>query len=372
MTAMNLRQSGATQLSRRALLVAAGGVSALLGAPAKGVILPADWSHYEDPSTEFEVLRLTHPAYASYLPAWPGRAVSRHSEFAILASDRTGSMQLHRLDLKSGQSRVLVPVSHPRAFTLSADDRTVYFRHQDSVYALPLAGAPRVVGLGEFAHSQDARALCPSEDGTALWFSATTGERAGLIKLRLGARSEPALVLKQADIREPVPNPRRALVLWRSAGDSLWLCEHDGANTRRLDTPAGRVLQAMWSPDGQSVLYLHESGAVAEPIAIREQEVDSRADRLVATTSQYACFARNADATVFLGSSRSQAGPYVLLMLRITRRELPLCEHRSRDASASCLAFSPDSQRLFFQGDSEGKSVVYSMKLEKLVEKTEA
>jgi oligogalacturonide lyase len=169
-----------------------------------------------------------------------------------------------------------------------------------------------------------------------------------------------------------VPNPRRALVLWRSAGDSLWLCEHDGANLRRLDTPAGTVRQAMWSPDGQSVLYLHDPGAAAESVAIREQEVDSRADRLVAKTSQYACFARNANASVFLGSSRSKAGPYVLLLLRITRRELALCEHRSHDASASSLAFSPDSQRLFFQGDSEGQPVVYSMKIEKLVEKTEA
>ena len=128
----------------------------------------------------------------------------------------------------------------------------------------------------------------------------------------------------------------------------------------------------MWSPDGQSVLYLHEPGAAAESVAIREQEVDSRADRLVAKTSQYACFARNANATVFLGSSRSKAGPYVLLLLRIARRELPLCEHRSRDASASSLAFSPDSQRLFFQGDNEGRPVVYSMTLDKLVEKTEA
>jgi len=137
-----------------------------------------------------------------------------------------------------------------------------------------------------------------------------------------------------------------------------------------VETPAGRVLQAAWNPDGQSVLYLHET---ADRVAtLREQDVDSRADRLVAKTSQYACFARNADATVFAGASRSKAGPYVLLMLRVTRRELALCEHRSSEAAASGLAFSPDSRRLVFEGDKEGKPVVYSVKLDRLVEETES
>jgi oligogalacturonide lyase len=372
MTAMNLWQPGATRPSRRTLLLASVGVSALIGAPAKGGILPADGNHYDDPTTEFEVRRLTQPSYSSYLPAWPGRAVSRRSEFAIVATDRTGSLQLQRLDLKSGQSRVLAPIGAPRAFTLSADDRTVYYHDQDSLFAVPIAGASRGVRLWSSAHPAPASPLCPSEDGTTLWFSTTTDQGAGLMKLPLGARAEPVLVLQQAGLREPVPNPRRSLVLWRSVEDSLWLCQHDGANLRRLDTPAGTVRQAMWNPDGQGVLYLHEPAAAGESVAIREQEVDSRADRLVAKTSQYACFARNANATVFVGASRSKAGPFVLLLLRITHRELALCEHRSRDASASSLAFSPDSQRLLFQGDAEGKPVVYSMHIEKLVEKTEA
>ena len=93
MTAMNLWQPGAARPSRRALLLARAGVSAPVAAPEKGGILPADWTHYDDPSTEFEVRRLTHPGYSSYLPAWPGRAVSRRSDFVIVASDRTGSLQ---------------------------------------------------------------------------------------------------------------------------------------------------------------------------------------------------------------------------------------------------------------------------------------
>jgi len=370
MAAMEQWQSGAKGLSRRAVLLSTVGVPALLGAPPKGTILPPDLTRYDDPSTEFQVVRLTSAAYSSHLPACPGRAISRHSQFAVVASDRTAEMQLHWLDLKSGQNRVLAPIGYPRAFTLSTDDRTIYFRDEHSLAALPLTGTPRVVRLWEPAPGAEPVSLCASEDGTSLWFAEKAGGTATLLKLRLLPKAKPEVVVKSAEIRQPIPNPRRALVLWLSSGDTLWLGEHDGANQRRVETPAGRVLQAAWNPDGQSVLYLHET---ADRVAtLREQDVDSRADRLVAKTSQYACFARNADATVFAGASRSKAGPYVLLMLRVTRRELALCEHRSSEAAASGLAFSPDSRRLVFEGDKEGKPVVYSVKLDRLVEETES
>jgi oligogalacturonide lyase len=378
MAAMDLWQPGAECFSRRRLLRAAGAVLAasapgLRGAPGKGETLPADWLRYTDPSTEFEMLRLTNPAYSSHLSAPPGRCVGRRGELVILATDRTGTPQLQRLDLKSGQSRVLTAASHlhPGAFSLSADDRTAYYLDGAGLFSVSL-GNLRVSQLWEAPSPMDGTtSLAPSDDGTALWFAVNTGGCA-LMKLRLGSKASAEQVLRHdAAILEPAPNPRRALVVWRCADGSAWLCEQDGGNKRRLDVPAGRILQVLWSADGNGVLYLHDPGVQGEAVSIREQEVDSRADRLVAKTSQFACFARNANATVFAGASRSKASPYALLLLRVTRRELTLCEHRSRDASSSAIAFSPDSQRLLFQGDREGQPAVYSIKLERLVEKTE-
>lgn len=381
MAAMDLWQPRANCFSRRWLLKATTGAGAILGlaapglraAEGKGETLPADWGKYSDPSTEFEVLRLTRPSYSSHLPTPPGRAVSRRNEFVILASDRSGSLQLQRLDLKSGQSRVLTAASHlhASAFTLSADDRVVYYLDGVSLCSVTL-GNLRVSELWSAAHPiEQTSSLAPSDDGTALWFGIVAGDCA-LMKLRLGSKPEAEQILRNDEgIFEPVPNPRRALVAWRG-WDSAWLCEQDGGNKRRLNTPAGRVLQVLWNADGQSVLYLLDPGVPGQSICIREQEVDSRADRLVAKTSQFACFARNANSTVFAGASRSKASPYALLMLRVTQRELTLCEHRARDAAASAIAFSPDSQRLFFQGDKEGQMAVYSIRLERLVEKTES
>ena len=378
MAAMDLWQPRANRFSRRRLLLTAGAMLAasapgVSGASGKGETLPADWGRYTDPSTEFEILRLTKPSYASHLGAPPGRAIARRSEFVILATERTGSLQLQRLDLKSGQSRVLTAASrlHPSAFALSADDRVAYYLDGAGLFSV-LLGNQRVSQLWESAMPMEQTlSLAPSDDGTALWFAVDAGNYA-LMKLRLGSKLDAEQVLRHdAAILEPAPNPRRALVVWRCGDGSAWLCEQDGGKKRRLDVPPGRVLQTLWNADGNSILYLHDPGVQGEAISIREQEVDSRADRLVAKTSQFACFARNANATVFAGASRSKAGPYALLLLRLTRREMTLCEHRSRDASASAIVFSPDSQRLLFQGDREGQPAVYSIKLERLVEKTE-
>jgi oligogalacturonide lyase len=379
---MDLWPPGAEGISRRRLLQAAGGAGALLAvstgglnaASGKGEILPADWRRYPDPSTELEILRLTQPTYASHLSTPPGRSVGRHDEFVILATDRTGTLQLQRLELKSGQSRVLTAATNlnPSAFALSADDRMAYYLDGAVLCSVAL-GNLRVSTIWEAPASMEGTSsLAPSDDGTALWFALNSDEPA-LMKLPLASNATVVQVLRhEAAILEPVPNPRRALVAWRCGDGSAWLCEQDGGNKRRLDIPAGRVLQVLWNADGKSVLYLHDPGVQGEPVSIREQEVDTRTDRLVSNTSQFACFARNANATVFAGASRSKASPYALLLLRLTRTELTLCEHRSRDASASAIAFSPDSQRLLFQGDREGHPTVYSVKLERLVEKTES
>jgi oligogalacturonide lyase len=49
-----------------------------------------------------------------------------------------------------------------------------------------------------------------------------------------------------------------------------------------------------------------------------------------------------------------------------------MCEHKASNAEAVAPLFSPDSQRICFQSDRHGKAAIYSMHVEKLVEKTEA
>jgi oligogalacturonide lyase len=91
----------------------------------------------------------------------------------------------------------------------------------------------------------------------------------------------------------------------------------------------------------------------------------------VARTSQFVDFGFNRDTSVFTGASRNAASPTVLILLRVTRRELTLCEHRASHPETVAPMFSPDSQRLYFQSDRDGKPALYGLNVERLVERTE-
>jgi oligogalacturonide lyase len=62
----------------------------------------------------------------------------------------------------------------------------------------------------------------------------------------------------------------------------------------------------------------------------------------------------------------------VLILLRLTRRELTLCEHKASQPALCAPQFSPDSQRIYFQSDRDGKPALYCIHVERLVEKTDA
>lgn len=214
--------------------------------------------------------------------------------------------------------------------------------------------------------------LAPTEDGTSLFYVETRGDTSQLRRLKLPKAAPETVTERPGKILEATPNPRRATILWLNSSGELWVAGFDGAGQRKIDTPPGAVLQAHWAPDGQSILYLLASSDTTQLNAIREQVLDSKADSLLARTSQFASFSRNANATVFLGASRSKASPAVLVLLRATRREFTLCEHKASDPHTVAPLFTPNSQKIVFQSDRHGKPALYMMNVEKLIEKTDS
>ncbi len=340
----------------------------------RGAQLPADWARYQDPATEFEVFRLTSPEYESQLPAPPARAVSRGSGSVLYASNRTGSWQAHLLDLGKGGSRVISAAKAlaPESLTYSPDDRAVYYFDEGRLMTSALPGA-REQQIYELREGwQRTGALAVSEDHNWLYWVETREGQSELRRMRRAKNAVDTVASGEAPIVNPVPNPKRALLVWTSSDGKAYVCETGGDARRVVDTPAGRVISAMWSPDGQAIQYLHEPADPKQLVSIREQQVDSRGDAMVARTSQYAAFNRNANGTVFLGTSRSKASPLVLVMLRVTRRELALCEHKASDPAQTVPVFSPNSQWVFFESNRHGKPAIYGMKVEKLLEKTDS
>ncbi len=171
---------------------------------------------------------------------------------------------------------------------------------------------------------------------------------------------------------DPLPRPLRAQILYRQGDDALWLVNLDGQQNRKLKIAAGRAACANWTADGKTLLYLNLPEDTHQLNAIRELSPDTNTDKLVAKTSQFASFGFNRDSSVFVGASANASSPTVLILLRLTRRELTFCEHKASQPALAAPRFSPDSQRIFFQSDRDGKPAIYCMHVEKLVEKTDA
>lgn len=356
--------------SRRLFLAAIPGICSA-AATGKGSLLPSAVFRYADPTTEFPVFRLTDPEHRSVLPPHYARSVSRKGNFLVFASDASGSMQVCRLDLKSGQTRVLTEAENldPAGLTLTGDERSFCYVDGGRLYTSGLASL-RPHQVYQAPEGYRVSAMSIADDGLFAALVEQKGSHYRLQSIRMmdGAAS----LLAEADeaLADAVARPRRASVLYRRAG-GLWLANLDGKQNYRFRLADGQTTAATWSPDGKSVLYLNVPPDSHKLRNIREFTPDTNEDKAVSDTTQWACFERNSDASVFVGASGSQASPHVLLLVRAVRREFTLCEHRASDPAAVSPVFSPNSQSVFFSSDRHGKPAIYRIAVDKLVEETE-
>ncbi len=340
---------------------------------ATGQILPSEVKRYPDPATEFEVYRLTDPGHQSWLPAYYERAVSRRDNFLIYSSDRSGTLEAYRMDLKSGQSHTLTRAGNlvRESLTLAPDERSFYYVDGRSVFLTNLTNLrTREVHRLEEGFELG-RGFSVSEDNL---YATLVEQRPGTNRLRLitlRTGSAQTLVESPEPISDPMPRPRRAAVLYRRGNDELWLVNFDGAQNRKLRLAAGGLGPAVWSQDGRTVLYLNFPVDPKQLNNLRQATPDTNEDRLIAATSQFISLGRNGDSSVLVGASGSKASPYVLLLVGAAKRELTLCEHRASDPRIVSPVFSPNSQRIFFHSDKDGKVAIYSMFVDKLVAETQ-
>ena len=338
----------------------------------KGAAFASDAQRYADPLTELDVYRLTKPDYASMLPAWYNRAIARNSGWMLCCCDRTGSPQGFRLDLKTGDMRQFTEIDDldGSTLTLTPDNRSFCFFAGRSLYIAPVA-AGRERELYKIPEGWERGAgMTVGPDGTHATFVETKGEASRLRMVTLGQGVPRTVIESPFVMSHPIPRPMRAQVLYRQGEDALWMVNMDGAQNRKLRTAPGLIATPNWSGDGRTLLYLNLPEDRKQLNNLREMTPDTNTDKLLAKTSQFACFAANRDATVFAGASRN-ASPALLLLLRVTQRERTLCEHKASHPEMVTPMFSPDSQRVYFDSDRHGKPAIYSMHIEKLVEKTD-
>ena len=373
-------ESFALRISRRSFVLSGMAAAGLFAEGPKGTAYPSAWRRYSDALTELEVFRLTDPAYSSILPAYYNRAIAKNSGSLLYGCDRDGSPQAFRMDLKTGATRQLTEATDldAESLTLTPDNRQFCYFAGRSLFITNLA----TLREHELYRIPDGWERCVGmtvgPDGTHATFAekqAGAGRQASGSRLRMVSLVQGiarTVIESPFAIADPIPRPMRAQVLYRQEDQALWLVNSDGQQNRQLRTAEGRVGPANWAPDGKTVLYLNFPQDKTQLNTIRELTPDTNTDKLVAKTSQFSHFGFNRDTSVFVGASRNTGSPAMLLLLRVTRRELTLCEHRASHPEMTKPIFAPDSQRVYFESDWEGHPVLYCMHVEKLVEKTES
>ena len=357
-------------MQRRAFVsLLAGSLSA--ADPGKGRVFPSEAHRYADPSTELDVDRLTDPAHACLLPASGQRAIGRRANFLLYSSDRAGSLQAFRMDLKTGESHQLTQAEalDAASLALAPDERSFYYFDGPSLRQMSFATLHDREVYRAAAGTERPPGLSVGEDGIQAVFA--EGSRVRLVALARG------VVSTLAESPSPVPlaliRPRRAQVLYFRENGAPWLVNFDGEQNRPLKIePVTGIAPgvALWAPSGRTLLYLRFPADPKELNTIHEHTPDENADRLLGKTSQFVQFGVNADSSVFVGASRNKASPSVLLLLRVTRREFTLADHHASDPKMVAPVFAPNSQSVFFQTDRDGKPAIYRVRVDKLVEET--
>jgi oligogalacturonide lyase len=341
-------------------------------APGKEQVYPDDRRRFLDPATEFEIVRLTDPSHSSHLPGCYGRAISRRGDQLYFSSDRPGSFQAFRMDLRSGVSVQLTETKalDPQTLTLLPEERSFCYFSAGRLM-ISSARSPKERELYSTTSGwKHGRGFTVSDDGLYGAFAERRESRSRLRLLHLVKGAAQTVIEQEGELRDPIIRPRRAGILYL-LNDEPWLVNFDGKDNRRLRVAPGRTGSALWSPDGKSLFYLNFPAERGKLNTLREHTPDAGADALISSTSQFVLFNRNSDASVFVGVSGSKASPHVLLLVRAVKRELTLCEHRASDPLMVSPIFSPSSQRIYYESDKHGKPALYTMAVDRLVEKTE-
>jgi oligogalacturonide lyase len=359
-------------LTRRSLLLSAIAATRLLAEGKKGESFPSDAGRYPDPLTEIDVFRLTKPEYSTTMPAYFNRGIARNSNWMLCCSSRAGTPQAFHLDLKNGDMKQLTEAQDldGTSLTLTPDNRQFCYFAGRSLY-IAMVSSLKERELYKIAEGWEPGGVSIGPDGTHATLIEIRGETSRLRMVSLVQGVARTVIESPFVMSAPIMRPMRAQLLYRQANEAVWMVNSDGTQNRKLKLAAGGIGTPNWSSDGRTLLYLNFPEDHTQLNNLREFTPDAGTDKMIGKTSQFASFGANKDASVFVGASRN-ASPAVLLLLRAAHSERTLCEHKASNPEWVAPVFSPDSQRIYFQSDRHGKPAIYSMHVEKLVEKTDA
>ena len=277
-------------------------------------------------------------------PPTTGTRSRRRNVFLLFSSDRTGSPQAFRMDLKTGQSRQLTSAEELDSSSLHHAAR----RARLLLFRWPVAARDELLDSARSRDIPRAGRLAAHRGGRRIERRLARGFRRdrrtppAALRLVSVARGTAETVTEAGWTHHAIRSRIRGAPRF-STGKATKRCGWSipmASQNHKLKLADGHIGPARWSPDGRTVIYLHfpddttQLHAHARARARSEPGQDGRQDQPVRA------FRMQLNGSVFVGASQNKASPYILLLLRVTRRELTMCEHHAeRSAHWSRLSF---------------------------------
>jgi Tol biopolymer transport system component len=127
--------------------------------------------------------------------------------------------------------------------------------------------------------------LAISADSRRAAFVEVAGDRSRLRLTDLRRGRTDTVIEWDGILRQPLPRPKSASLLFRAPDDNLWLVDYNGRNQRRLPLAEGRAGPALFAGDGETLLYLNYPPDPKQLHTLREFALDTGEDTLIAKTS---------------------------------------------------------------------------------------
>lgn len=333
--------------------------------------IPASKQTYVDPVTEFNVTRWTEESVNAQLPGQSANGISRNDKQILYASDRSGSWQPYLLQIPGGDSTQLleIPDLLPSSLRWIVADKELACLTTEGLSLTTIAKKkPRMAYRCPSGWQPDGQFVI-SDDGRLALLGETRNTECRIMQVDLRSGKSRALAsAKGGALRAISLHPRYGAILQPADGPVKVL----GGSTP-LKAPqfvAGQVLDARFDERGGFLLYLVRTTTPQPRMQLQALDLKTGKSELLANTSQFSGFSMNKNGSVFVGASASKAQPFLLLLLRVTRREFALMEHRAKDPQRVRPFFSNDSETVYFQSDRLGKSCIFSVSVKGLIEKT--
>ena len=396
------------RVTRRVFLSAAAPLLAAQRPARKGSKIPPEKVEIADPLTGRPMFRLTDPAILHHLPHYHHHFIARNNSFLLVASERSGTRQIYRLNLPDGNMLQLTggPDVHSYSAAMDVRRRNLFYLQQHSLkQAAPRGGRERTLyrsplgwrPTGHLSVSDDGKfaALVEIKPGQQTDSFEEQFERRPRCRIQVvdvDKKSDWTAVEEDHWLAHPQFRPGTRDLLyahegpWGQVDGRLRFSSLDGKYKRNLRPRQGEeeIGHEFWSRNGAEICYAYYPDASGREAEIRCVDPKTGQERIVSRCSKYGWVSGNGIGSALVGASRSLAGPNIYVLFPELRREITLAEHsasgkpypiagtKREDPYASWPepVFSADSEWVYFVSDREGKPAVYSMKVSDFVETT--